>query len=209
MDINLPSSDERAESIKEFFQLAKSYTKKDKLLYDEMAHYTFTPPPWEKGIFVVGLGSMYKSRGILFPDFFVYLTKWSANPNERRNTTINWFVKSISIGTIDNYLGDVTRGITYIIEELSKSVISSKDLLGNSAIKELANPWSIIVPLKRVTLVENIPWGWKGKAGCIHIKANLNFEGSREWYFNLGSPMEIGKWVRTMQERVTDMNKDN
>ena len=107
MTFRLPTPDKRKKTIQEFLAVARFYSRKDRLLYDD-ATYRVSPPPWNRGDLLVGLSFGLKSRAYLFPDYFVFLTTWTDDEQTRSNLEFNWFIRTFTLEFLFEYLGDLT-----------------------------------------------------------------------------------------------------
>ena len=152
---------------------------------------------------MVGLSFGLKSRAYLFPDYFVFLTTWTDDEQTRSNLEFNWFIRTFTLEFLFEYLGDLTYGIISIFEGIGKSVSKSNfESIKGITSKELINPWSLIIPLHRVTHLELLTYGLKNKFGCIHLQTDLPNEGEKDLYVFLGHPKKGRKWANNINERI-------
>lgn len=210
MKINLPSSEERVQLLNTFIETAQFYDKKDLLFSDTLATYCFTAPPFDRNSLFVGAGPVYDSKVYLFSDYFVFATSWTADNEARKNHEFNWYIKSFAAELVTEYLDDLTYGVSSLVEDIGKSVLKFRQFDAGRKLRiKLANPWSMIIPLDSITNLELLTYGRKNNYGCLHIKADVPFEGEKDIYVNLSQPRDGKKWATKIQERIIALSLAN
>ena len=207
MELTLSTADQRKSTLEMFLNTAKSYSKKDvqlsqfaRLGGNNIVYYTLTPPPYKKENYMpIGHGYVFDSRIILFTDFLVYLTRWTPG-KEHKQSFAKLFLKEVALGSVSEYLGDVTKGISFLVEGVAEHFIGSESVLGKEPELELGNPWSVILPLDDITACNLVKFGPLGFGSAMEIIANHRFEGLKQYYFHVIPDTE--KWQRNIKTRL-------
>jgi hypothetical protein len=200
---NLPNKEQRALVVNEFLETISHYTKEN-LIQSFMATYKYPaiyyldhPSNLNRKSLRVGQGPQHDSRALLFTDYFVFITKWADDP-QKRKSYLAWFAKALTVGTLADYLGDVSYGITELLTAIGNKFLSSGKLLGKQPLPELMNPWSLIIPLRDIKVCENVKFGFLNLGEVLHISADIRHEGKREGYFSIG--LDTYKWYKAVSK---------
>jgi hypothetical protein len=199
----LPLPENRKKSIAHFIQKVENYDRKDILLrasasVKQLAYfYYLTPPPYKDRPPKIGWGHGFHTKALLTTDFFLFLTRWTPDKKHRKSLA-KYFAKELAADFFSSYLSDVSYGLSDMAVGIGERLFSASK--PGEAMVELANPWSVILPIDDITACERISFGFLNLDSVVQIKADHRYEGTREWYFVIG--LETGQFRRKISQML-------
>lgn len=172
------TQEQREQTLALFLNDLGNYTKKDRKFSQKSSmqdpmFYVLGAPPYPKGTPIAGQHPRLESRLILLTGYLLFLTQWSPEKAaETKKVTAGSFLKAMATEGASR----LTFGVSDIVVGVGRAV--AKELLGKDAEEMLANPWSLIIPLKDITSYELFKANFF--THYLHMQVNHRFEGPFE-----------------------------